>query len=143
MKYPAQFEMQDDGGYTITFRDIPEAISQADSIADARVAALDALVTALEFYFEDQRTVPSPSAAKDGEHLIALPPSLCAKVELLALMHERRVRPADLARRMHVKPQEVTRLMDLRHATKIDTIGAAFSALGSELVIEVREPAFA
>ena len=48
------------------------------------------------------------------------------------------VRPADLARKMNIKPQEVTRITDIRHATKIDTIQNALRALGKELVLELR-----
>ncbi|WP_431822223.1 hypothetical protein [Burkholderia sp. F1] len=36
-----------------------------------------------------------------------------------------RMAPAERARRMEVRPQEVTRIMSLAHATKIDTIADA------------------
>ncbi|HSW17011.1 MAG TPA: hypothetical protein VLJ86_07280 [Ramlibacter sp.] len=36
-------------------------------------------------------------------------------------------RPAELARRMNARPQEVTRLIDLHHPTEIDTIAAALT----------------
>lgn len=29
LRYPARFEPDDNGGYVVTFRDIPEAITQA------------------------------------------------------------------------------------------------------------------
>ena len=38
---------------------------------------------------------------------------------------------------MGVKPQEVTRILDLGHPTKIDTIHAAMKALGSDLALTV------
>jgi antitoxin HicB len=43
------------------------------------------------------------------------------------------VRPADLARKLSIRPQEVTRLMQLKHPTKIDTISNAFNAIGKTL----------
>jgi antitoxin HicB len=135
--YPAQLEPEADGGYSVTFRDIPEAITQGDTLEEACCEAVDALITAMDFYFEDGRTVPTPSAAQPGEELVATPVSVATKVMLLNLMVEQRTRPAELARAMHIRPQEVTRLMDVRHATKIDTLAAAFAALGKRLEVQV------
>ena len=99
--------------------------------------AADALLTAMDFYFEDGRAVPDPSAPAAGEELVALPLSVWAKVQLLNLRIEKNARPADIARAMGIKPQEVTRILDLHHATKIDTLAAAFAAMGAELTIAI------
>ena len=53
-------------------------------------------------------------------------------------MVKEKVRPVDLARKMNIKPQEATRIIDVRHATKIDTIQNALKALGKDLVLELR-----
>lgn len=133
MKYPANFAPSEEGGFVVTFRDIPEAITEGDTEAEAVEMAEDALFTAMGFYFEDNRTVPTPSKARAGERLIALPLSVSAKILLLNAMIERQVRPSELARLMGVKPQEVNRIIDLGHTTKIDTVADAMSALGREL----------
>jgi antitoxin HicB len=138
MKYPASFKLSDSGRYIVSFRDIPEALTQGDTEAEALDMAADALLTAMDFYFEDRRPVPLPSEAVEGERLIELPLSASAKVLLLNETLKQRVRPADLARLMNVKPQEVNRIVDLHHATKIDTLAAAFKALGRELELIVR-----
>lgn len=132
MKYPATFTPET-GGFVVTFRDIPEAITQGDTEQEALDMARDALITAMDFYFEDRRPVPAPSKAKPGKRMISLPINLSAKVLLLNEMLSQKVIPAELARRMGVKPQEVTRILDLGHSTKIDTVAAALSALGREL----------
>lgn len=138
MKYPATFTPADEGGFVVTFRDIPEAITQGDDEAEALDMARDVLITAMDFYFEDRRAVPAPSPALEGERLVSLPVSVWAKVLLLNRMIEQRIRPADLAREMGIKPQEVTRLLDLTHATKIDTIVDALAALGCEVELVAR-----
>lgn len=138
MKYPATFTPADEGGFVVTFRDIPEAITQGDDEAEAIFMATDVLATAMEFYFEDRRPVPPPSVAQGDERLIALPVSVSVKVLLLNRMLKDRIRPADLARLLNVKPQEITRLTDLKHNTKIDTLAAALDALGYELIIRAR-----
>lgn len=138
MKYPATFTPAEEGGFVVTFRDIPEAITQGDDEAEALKEAQDALVTAMDFYFEDRRPVPAPSAPQKGDRLIALPLSVSAKVLLLNEMIAQKVRPADLARLMGIKPQEVTRIMDLGHSTKIDTVADAMAVLGHELELTAR-----
>ncbi|OFZ68571.1 MAG: antitoxin [Betaproteobacteria bacterium RBG_16_58_11] len=126
-----------DGGFVVTFDDIPEAITQGDTEGEALAAAKDALESALDFYFEDKRAVPAPSKAKRGQNVIELPASLSAKVLLLNEMVTQGVRPAELARRLNTSPQEVNRLTNLRHTTRIDGIAAALQALGKHLDMRV------
>ncbi len=136
LRYPVRIEPDGDG-FLATFRDIPEAATGAITREETLDMAEDALVTAMDFYFEDQRQVPLPSAAEPGEDLVGLPVSLSAKVLLLNEMLAQRITQADLARRMHVKPQEVTRIVDVHHATKIDTLADAFAALGRRLELRL------
>jgi antitoxin HicB len=132
MRYPA--EIQPDGRFfLVTFPDIPEAISQGDDIEDAKRHGADVLESALEFYLESGRTIPRPSRPKPGQHIIELSASVAAKILVLNEMILQQVRPAELARRLNVTPQEITRLLNLRHATKIDGIANALKALGKTL----------
>jgi len=135
MRFPAKFARAKEGGFVVTFPDIPEAITQGDNVDDAMHHAADALESALDFYFEEGRRVPMPSRPKRGQRLVELPASVSAKVLLLNEMIRQKVRPAALAGRLRVTPQEVTRLIDLRHTTKIDGIAGALKALGKTLEI--------
>ncbi len=137
MKYPAVFEPAEEGGFIVSFRDIPEAITQGDTEEEALAMAQDALVTAMDFYLEDGRQVPMPSRRLKGEKLVEMPVSVSAKVLLLNAMLSDNCRPVDLAHRMKIKPQRVTEIMDLNHSTKIDTIAAAFKALGKSIELRV------
>lgn len=136
LTYPARIA-RDGDGFVVSFVDIPEALTGAATREEALEMAADALTTAMDFYFEDRRSVPAPSAAKRGQVLVDLPPSVGAKVLLLNEMLAQGTRPADLARRMKVRPQEINRLTDLRHPTKIDTIAQALRAMGKRLEISV------
>ena len=133
MRYPALFQAAAEGGYTVTFRDIPEAITQGEDLEEARAMAADALLTAMDFYFEDERAVPKPSKAWAGEQYVDLPPSVWGKVLLLNEMLAQQIRPSELARRLGSTPQTVTRLVDLHHATKVDELARALGALGKRL----------
>jgi len=138
MKFPVTLTPDEaDGGFVVTFHDIPEAITQGETVEEALAMAQEALETALEFYFEDNRVVPAPSKPKRGQHVVELPASLSAKVLLLNEMVTQNIRPAELARRLNTTPQEVNRLTNLRHITRIDGIAAALHALGKRLELRV------
>lgn len=137
MRYPATFTADEDGGFVVTFRDIPEAITQGDTEEEALVMAKDALITAMDFYFEEKRIVPKPSPLEDGDRLVVLPMSITAKVLLLNEMIVNKVTASDLARRLNTTPQDVNRLIDLQHATKIDTVERAIAVLGKRLELSI------
>ena len=138
MKFPVTLTPDEaDGGFVVTFHDIPEAITQGETVEEALAMAHEALETAMEFYFEDNRAVPAPLKPKRGQHVVELPVSLSAKVLLLNEMVKQNIRPAELARRLNTTPQEVNRLTNLRHITRIDGIAAALHALGKHLDLRV------
>lgn len=138
LRYPAKIQ-PDTVGFMVSFRDIPEALSAGDTREHAESQAADALLAAMDFYFEDRRVVPSPSAPKKGELMISLPASVSAKVLVLNQMIQQHVAPGELARRMGSRKKDVNRIIDLGHTTKIDTIAAALASLGSELELSVRQ----
>lgn len=130
MRYPVKLEPEK-GIYLVAFPDIPEAITQGGSRDEALKMALDALITAFEFYFEDSEKVPAPSAVI--EDYVEVPASVAAKVLMLNSFIDSGMTQSQLASEMGVKKQEVTRLFDLQHSTKIDTIQKALLALGKQL----------
>lgn len=134
MRYPVKYE-QDGNGYLVTFPDIPEALTGGDSLEEAKALARDALITAFDFYVEDNRPVPMP-APVDNDY-VEVPVSIEAKILLLNALIESGVSYAELARRMGIQPQAVQRIVNLHHNTKIDTIEAALRALGKSLRVEV------
>ena len=83
MRYPAKFEAAPEGGFVVSFRDIPEAITQGETRTEALCMAADVLTSAIDFYLEDRRPVPAPSPAQAGDVLISLPPELADQVSRL------------------------------------------------------------
>lgn len=136
LAYPVKLTAdRESGGFVVTFPDIPEAITQGETVEEALTMAQDALETALDFYFDDRRVVPAPSKPRRGQRLVTLPVSIEAKVLLLNEMVRQRVRPAELARRMRTTPQAVNRLVNIRYVSKIDGIAGAMAALGKSLEV--------
>lgn len=77
--YPAKFAPALIG-YVVTFRDIPEAITQGEDDKDAMEMAEDVLETAFEFYFEDMRPIPMPSMPQGDERQVKVSASMVEKI---------------------------------------------------------------
>lgn len=133
MRYPVNLSKAEEGGFLVEFPDIPEALTQGRTKQEALTNAFDALVTAFEFYFEDGDRIPEPGIPT-GDY-IELPLSIEAKVLMLNAFIDSNISQTDLADRMNVKKQEVTRLFDLKHSTKIDTIQKAVNSLGRRMAL--------
>lgn len=93
MRFPVVLTPEEEGGFFVTFPDIPEANSHGDSVEDALEMAKGALETALDFYFDASRPVPAPSKPKRKQHVVPLRASVAAKVLLLNEMLAQEVRP--------------------------------------------------
>jgi antitoxin HicB len=132
MRYPANVK-PDGKFFLVTLPDFPEAITQGDDVEDALVHAADVLESVVDHYIENSLSLPAPSKPKRGQHLVELPASYAAKILLLNEMAAQKVRPAELARRLKMTRQEVNRLIDWRHTSKIDGIAVALKALGKTL----------
>ncbi|MGO7370082.1 type II toxin-antitoxin system HicB family antitoxin [Rhizobium ruizarguesonis] len=63
-------------GFTVTFPDVPEAITEGDDMAQARTMAAEALGVALLTYLEMGRPLPAPAAAgtmiSPGPEIVAI-----------------------------------------------------------------------
>jgi antitoxin HicB len=138
MQFPAKFKREPGrGAFNVSFPDIPEALTFGETEQVALHHALDALETALDFYFEDGRPIPMPSPHKRGQRMIELPATTTATILLHNELVRQKVRPAELAKRLGIPRQDMTRMLNLRHKTKIDTIATAFHALGKRLELHV------
>jgi antitoxin HicB len=140
--YPAHFQECEDvpGEYLITFPDVPEAITQARR-EDAPEMAKDALELILfQLYVAQKRDLPKPGKFRGPDYSkIDLPALTTAKLALYQAMKDRKVRKADLARRMGIPKQQVERLFDFRRQSRLDQIEKAFQVIGSRLVLTVED----
>jgi antitoxin HicB len=139
--YPATLIPDADGGFTVTFRDVPEAITEGDSREEALLRAEDALESALAMYVAGREPLPAASPAQASEALVPLSALGMAKAALYEAMREQGVGRAELARRLRWHLAQVNRVLDLRHASKMEQVEAALAALGLRLVVDVAKAA--
>ena len=125
----------------VTFPDVPEAITEGDTIDDAMRMAEEALELALTFYTEASKDLPKPGLLKRGMRMVSVPALSEAKFMLYAALRSAKIRKIDLARRLGCTPSQVDRLLDIQHKSRLDQLEAAFTAIGKRLSVHVRDRA--
>jgi antitoxin HicB len=126
-----------DGGYVVTFRDLPEAITQGETIDDALAEAADCLEEAIAARIDDGRDIPSPSSLKRGERIVSVPPSMALKAAVYLAVREAGISNSELARRLQLDEKEARRILDPHHPTKLPRIVAALAALGRRVELSL------
>ena len=138
--YPYVAEPQPEGGWTVTFPDVPEAVTQGDTEEEVAPMAEDALVTALSFYTDECKPLPRPSAARNRPVAI-VPPLVAAKLALHDAMLAAGMSNILLGRRLNLEDKAVRRLRDPLHRGHIGAVEAALRLLGKRLVVDVANAA--
>ena len=137
LDYPVVLDAQPEGGFVVTFPDVPEAITQGEDEQEALLYAVDALETALSFYIDARKPLPAASKAKRGQRTVRPSALEGAKLGVYQAMTEQGIKKAELARRLGWHMPQVDRLFDLRHASRLDQIEAAARVLGRVLEIRI------
>jgi antitoxin HicB len=140
LRYPVKLGRDTNGTILAGFRDVPEAHTFGADREEALARAVDALETAFMGYIEDRRAIPKPSPFRRGTS-VALPALTEAKLALYSAMRAGRIGKAELARRLNCHLPQVDRLLDLRHASRLDQLEAAFRVLGKELSVQILDAA--
>jgi antitoxin HicB len=136
-QYPVLLTHADEGGYVVTCRDLPELVTQGESIDDALEQAADAMDEVFATYLTEGLDLPPPSKARRREHLVAPPAETVAKAALYVAMRQAGISKVQLAKRLGVDEKEVRRLLDPHYGSKLPRIAKAISLLGQRLVIGV------
>ncbi len=122
--YPIDLHKERAGGYSVTFPDFDEALTDGDTLAEAVAEAADCLNEALAGRMARREDIPAPSPARCRPS--AVPGAvLAAKAALYEALHEERLSNSAFAAAMGVQESEVRRMLDPRHATRIGRLEEA------------------
>ena len=140
MRYPVTLT-KEDRRILVSFPDFPNVHTFGDDQEEALARAVDALESILIAMIEDRDEIPDPSPIKRGRKSIALPALSEAKLALYRQMRALGVGKAELARRLNCHLPQIDRLLDLRHASRLDQLEHAFLSLGKRLNISLEDAA--
>jgi antitoxin HicB len=139
--YPAFFRKEPDGGYLVTFPDIPEAITQGDDPADAMASASDALGLALRGYLAHGKPLPVPSKHIKNHIDVPVEAANALKLAVIEAFRAAGISKSEFARRLGKADTEAYRILDPDHPTKIAALESALRLLGKQVVVSVKDAA--
>ena len=123
-----------DGQVIVRSDRFPEMFTYGDDREDALHAARDALIESLVGRIRDREDIPEGLDPAEidpaNEETLPLPTQIELKVSLYREMRRQGVTKAELARRLECNQKQIDRLLDLRHASRLDQIDQAYTALG-------------
>ena len=140
LRYQVKLSKDTNGTMLVRIPAVPEAHTFGEDRAEALVRAVDAIETVFMAYIADRRDIPPSTTSKRGD-FVTLPALTESKLALYTAMRTAKIGKAELARRLNWHLPQVDRLLDLRHASRLDQLEAAFRVLGKCLSVEIREAA--
>ena len=139
MRYAVKLIPDDNDTIRVEAPDLPGVNTFGDDVGDALRHAVDAIESMMMLHIDDREPIPPPRSK--GLHYVEIPALTVAKVSLYDAMLAQKLRKADLVRLLGWKPTQVDRLLDLRHASRLDQLEQAFRVLGKRLEIGVKDAA--
>ena len=139
LRYPVKLE-REGKRVLVSFPDVPGVHTFGANRDEALARAVDALETMFMGIIADREDIPLPTPSKRPS-FVELPALTEAKILLYRTMRSAGIGKAELARRLGWHLPQVDRLLDLRHASRLDQIEQAFRILGRQLTIQIHEAA--
>jgi antitoxin HicB len=137
--FKANVEADPDGGYLVTFADVPEAITHGDTLDEAKMNAQEALGLALRGIVQEGGNIPRPTATA-GEP-IAVDAEDAIKLAVIDAFREAKISQREFARRLGKAENEARRILDPDHRSKLSQLQEAMQVLGKTIVVSVLEAA--
>lgn len=136
--YPVALVVDEsDGGYVVMFRDLPEAITQGDSVEECLQEAVDCLEEAIAGRIDDNREIPEPSQKREGEYVVNLPLEMVFKALVYLAVKEAKISQSQLVKQLKIDKNEIRRILNPRHETKLSTLEQVLSVLNKKIEVVV------
>lgn len=133
--YPVELTEQEEGGYLVTFPDLPEAITQGDTREEALEEAIDCLEEAIANRIEMKLDIPYGGLAEKQQPTVSLPATLAAKAALYVTVKSKKLTNTGLASELNCDEKEIRRLLDPHFNSKIPRIEQVLHQLGQKLEV--------
>jgi antitoxin HicB len=136
VKFAAIFEPQPEGGYTVTFPDLPEAITEGDTKEECLHHAEEVLTLCLEQRMDDGEAIPDATTVKGG---IWIEPS--AAMQAAVLVRSWRTKQgksvSEMARSLNTSWAAAQKLESHRANPTLRQLERTAAALGKRLHVEM------
>ncbi|EKT58544.1 hypothetical protein [Providencia sneebia] len=123
--------------YEISFPDFPDIQGVAYSEENIEMEAAETLIEGLNSFIASRTLIPIPSLLEKEAIKVHLPILSCLKIALHNAIIHTNTRKVDLARKLNLNLQQIDRLLDIEHASKVDTLEQALYLLGYDVNLTV------
>lgn len=118
----------------VTSEDFPELVTFGDTLEDALAHATAAMEEAIAARMHHKQNIPRPTSQPDLP-IVYLSAQTLFKIAVYEAMREAGISKSEMARRLYVHPLQVDRLLNLRHASRIDRLEHALHTLGRRATV--------
>lgn len=139
--FAARIVEDPDGGFLVTFPDVPEAITGGDTLAEARANAVEALGLALRGVLAMDRPLPQASTHSGDLEVVAVAPEAALKLAVVEAFRASGISKSEFARRLGKAETEARRILDPDHPTKLATLETVLKLFGKRVFVTIRDAA--
>ena len=133
------FNSAEEGGWVITFPDVPEATTQGDTVASCIKEASDALEEAIIGRINTGEDIPVPSPVKNRQYCIPVPVQAAFKAAFCEEIKSQGLSKVELATWLGIDEKEVSRLLDPHHLSRLPRIAEILGFVGKHIVVGVED----
>jgi antitoxin HicB len=141
--YRVNLTPDDNDTFLVTSEDFLELVTFGATEEEALQRAGDALEEAIGGRISAGEDIPHGMRTQthQDQHIAKVSTLVAIKVLLYSAMRKEGVTRAELQRRLRWHREQVDRLLRVDHRTRLDQFDAAFSALGIDVMVEVKQAA--
>jgi len=134
IRYPVRLERAVEGGFLVSFPDVPGAITEGDTEEEALFNAAEALSGVLASKLDHGEDVPVPSKVRGASYVA---PDAKTQAALLVRFARGGKPLAELARALQTSWPSAARLEDPRHWPSLRQLDKAAAAMGKRLILSL------
>lgn len=121
------------------FPDITVEASDEDAVRKLLQTAIEACLFSA---FKKKKLIPLPVKVSKNRPAITFSVLVVSKIYLINTMIEKRIQKTEFARRLNCHMQQVDRLLDFSHASKIERVEEGLKVLGRGLELRPSDHVF-
>lgn len=132
--YPVTLTLDTNNTFLVSSEDFPELVTFGDTPESALMYAGAAMEEAIAARMDHKQDIPLATSISSLP-IVYLSAQTSFKIAVYRAMSEEGISKTEMARRLNVHLPQVDRLLDLRHASRIDRLEQALHTLGRRAVV--------
>ncbi len=125
-----------DGGYVVTFPDLPEAITQGDTIEECLTEAKDCLEESIALRIDDNLDIPEPSSI-NSNYWVSLSLTMELKAILYLTIKDSGLSYKELANKVKIDEKDIINSLNPNRPTSLSILEVILSQFNKRLQVNL------